>query len=111
MGVDVFLKGAPTTWLKCPFGIQGGQAGQFLVAVVFSKEPLVKVTVQMQRAKGNAVAKAKRAMFDTAVLMRLLPFLLRLSVSQQKLAQQKANPKRDAKKTQHLWLRRRGLEE
>lgn len=58
-----------------PFGVQGGQAGQYSVGIVFSKEPMLKITIQMQGAKGNVVAKGKRSMFETSVIMTLLPYL------------------------------------
>ena len=71
MGVDVFPKGS--TPISVPYGLQGGQAGQYSVALVFCKDPLIKVTVQMQRAKGNVAIKGKRSMFETCVIMMLLP--------------------------------------
>ena len=71
MGVDVFPKGSTPSTL--PHGIQGGQAGQYSVALLFCKDPLIKVTVQMQRVKANVVVKGKRAMFEIAVVMMLLP--------------------------------------
>ena len=73
MGIDVYPKGACPG--HPPFGVQGGQAGQYSVGIVFSKEPMLKITIQMQRAKGNVVAKGKRSMFETSVIMTLLPYL------------------------------------
>ena len=51
MGIPVFAKGTSPT--KCPFGIQGGQAGQQSVAITHNREPATKFTIQRQGRKDN----------------------------------------------------------
>ena len=73
MGISVYQKGAnPTT---TPFGVQGGQRGQYSVAVTMCSEPAVRFTIQLQCAKGNLVLKGKRAVFETQVLLTVMPYL------------------------------------
>lgn len=73
MGISAYQKGAnPTTTL---FGVQGGQRGQYSVAVTMCSEPAVRFTIQLQCAKGNLVLKGKRAVFETQVLLTVMPYL------------------------------------
>ena len=73
MGVDVFPKGASPP--SCPFGLQGGQRGQFAVSLVLSRDPVTKVTLQLQCAKGNVVLKGKQSAFDIGMALMVLPYL------------------------------------
>ncbi|CAE7541015.1 unnamed protein product [Symbiodinium sp. CCMP2592] len=73
MGIDVFAKGSNPT--APPFGIQGGQIGQYSVTVSLSLDPLVRFTIQLQCAKGNVVVKGKRTVFEVDIVLMLLRFL------------------------------------
>lgn len=94
MGIDIYPKGSGPG--QPPYGVQGGQAGQYSVSIVFTKAPLLKITIQMQRAKGNVVAKGKRSMFETSVVMTLLPYL-GAPVSVGVGVNSKSRPKQDSK--------------
>ena len=73
MGIDVFAKGSNPT--APPFGIQGGQIGQYSVTVSLSLDPLVRFTIQLQCAKGNVVVKGKRTVFEIDIVLKLLRYL------------------------------------
>ena len=67
MGIPVFAKGTSPT--QCPFGIQGGQAGQQSVAITLNREPAAKFTIQRQGRKDNIVLKGKRVVFEVHVVL------------------------------------------
>ena len=73
MGIAVYAKGS--TPVECPFGIQGGQAGQYSVAITLCLDPVVKFTIQLQCVKGNVVVKGKRAVFEIPIMLKLFRFL------------------------------------